>query len=72
MLKISEQKGVGDRYTLEQFYTLSSLFVDEVPQVREKILVKLHKVRIKLRFFRGIPSTVHNCSLSGLEQEHCH
>lgn len=44
MLKICEQKGVGDRYTLDQFYTLATLFVDPVPQVREKILLKLHKV----------------------------
>ncbi len=43
MLKICEQKGVGDRYNLEQFYTLASLFTDPVPQVREKILAKLHK-----------------------------
>jgi sister-chromatid-cohesion protein PDS5 len=45
MLKICEQKGVGDRYTLEQFYTLSTLFIDPVPEVRERMLSKLHKVR---------------------------
>ena len=45
ILKICEQKGVGDKYTLEQFYTFSRLFVDPVPQVRERILIKLHKVK---------------------------
>ena len=45
ILKICEQKGVGDKYTLEQFYTFSRLFTDPVPQVRERILIKLHKVR---------------------------
>ena len=49
ILKICEQKGVGDKYTLEQFYTFSRLFVDPVPQVRERILIKLHKVREKER-----------------------
>ena len=44
ILKICEQKGVGDKYTLEQFYTFSQLFIDPVPQVRERILMKLHKV----------------------------
>ena len=47
--KICEQKGVGDKYTLEQFYTFSRLFVDPVPQVRERILIKLHKVRERER-----------------------
>ncbi|CAB4062469.1 PDS5 [Lepeophtheirus salmonis] len=50
MLKICEQKGVGDEYSLEQFYNLSKLMVDEVPQVREKFLIKLHK-----GLGRGIP-----------------
>uniref|UniRef100_A0A0K2UC00 Sister chromatid cohesion protein PDS5 homolog BAlike [Bombus terrestris] n=1 Tax=Lepeophtheirus salmonis TaxID=72036 RepID=A0A0K2UC00_LEPSM len=53
MLKICEQKGVGDEYSLEQFYNLSKLMVDEVPQVREKFLIKLHK-----GLGRGIP---HKC-----------
>ena len=44
-LKICEEQGVGDKYNLEQFYTLGSLFTDPVPQVREKIILKLHKVR---------------------------
>ena len=44
-LKICEEEGVGDKYSLEQFYTLGSLFTDPVPQVREKIILKLHKVR---------------------------
>ena len=35
---------MGDKYTLEQFYTFSRLFVDPMPQVRERILIKLHKV----------------------------
>ncbi len=56
MIKISEQKGVGDRYNLEQFYMLSTLFVDPVPQVREKILGKLHKVRILLSCAPGVTS----------------
>eukprot|EP00096_Caligus_rogercresseyi_P009881 TRINITY_DN3454_c0_g1_i3.p1 TRINITY_DN3454_c0_g1~~TRINITY_DN3454_c0_g1_i3.p1 ORF type:complete len:1298 (-),score=389.78 TRINITY_DN3454_c0_g1_i3:131-4024(-) len=68
MLKICEQKGVGNEYSLEQFYNLSTLLVDEVPQVRERFLIKLHK-----GLGRGIP---HKClplefiglySLAGLD-----
>ena len=44
MLKICEQKGVGDVYTVEQFYNLSQLATDEVKQVRELFVTKLHKV----------------------------
>ena len=44
MLKICEQKGVGDVYTLEQFYNLSQLVVDDVKEVREIFVAKLHKV----------------------------
>ena len=44
MLKICEQKGVGDVYTVEQFYNLSQLVVDDVKQVREQFVAKLHKV----------------------------
>ncbi|XP_059079430.1 sister chromatid cohesion protein PDS5 homolog B-B-like isoform X2 [Tigriopus californicus] len=51
ILKICEQKGVGDKYTLDQFYTLSTLFTDPIPQVRERILIKLHK-----GLGRGIPN----------------
>ncbi|KAJ8925853.1 hypothetical protein NQ315_009705 [Exocentrus adspersus] len=43
MLKVCEQKGVGDQYTAEQFYNLSQLMVDEVKQVRETFAMKLHK-----------------------------
>lgn len=43
MLKVCEQKGVGDQYTAEQFYNLSLLMVDEVKQVREIFAAKLHK-----------------------------
>ncbi|XP_019881586.2 sister chromatid cohesion protein PDS5 homolog B isoform X1 [Aethina tumida] len=43
MLKVCEQKGVGDQYTAEQFYNLSQLMVDEVKQVRETFAAKLHK-----------------------------
>ncbi|XP_018561766.1 sister chromatid cohesion protein PDS5 homolog B [Anoplophora glabripennis] len=43
MLKVCEQKGVGDQYTAEQFYNLSQLMVDEVKQVREIFSAKLHK-----------------------------
>ena len=43
MLKISEQKGVGDQFTTEQFYNLGKLVTDPVPQVREQFLAKLHK-----------------------------
>jgi len=53
MLKICEQKGVGDQFTTEQFYNLSKLIIDPVEQVREKFLVKLHK-----GLGRGIP---HKC-----------
>ncbi|XP_013182149.1 PREDICTED: sister chromatid cohesion protein PDS5 homolog B [Papilio xuthus] len=51
MLKICEQKGVGDQYTAEQFYNLSHLMIDEVPQVRELFAAKLHKGLSK-----GIPN----------------
>ena len=44
MLKICEQKGVGDVYTVEQFYNLSQLATDDVKQVRELFVTKLHKV----------------------------
>ncbi|CAG9762008.1 unnamed protein product [Ceutorhynchus assimilis] len=43
MLKVCEQKGVGDQYTAEQFYKLSQLMCDEVKQVREIFAAKLHK-----------------------------
>ncbi|XP_072386010.1 sister chromatid cohesion protein PDS5 homolog B isoform X2 [Diabrotica undecimpunctata] len=43
MLKVCEQKGVGDQYTAEQFYNLSQLMTDEVKQVREIFANKLHK-----------------------------
>ncbi|TMW43650.1 hypothetical protein DOY81_011270 [Sarcophaga bullata] len=53
MLKVCEQKGVGDQYTAEQFYSLSQLMCDPVPQVREMFARKLHKGLNK-----GLPS---NC-----------
>lgn len=43
MLKICEQKGVGDQFTAEQFYNLSQLMVDEVKEVREAFSNKLHR-----------------------------
>lgn len=51
MLKVCEQKGVGDQYTAEQFYNLSQLMCDEVKQVREIFATKLHKGLNK-----GLPS----------------
>ena len=53
MLKISEQKGVGDQFTTEQFYTLAKLVTDPVIQVREHFMSKLHR-----GLGRGIP---HKC-----------
>jgi sister-chromatid-cohesion protein PDS5 len=53
MLKICEQKGVGDQFTAEQYYNLSRLMQDPVPQVKEQFLFKLHK-----GLGRGIP---HKC-----------
>ena len=53
MLKISEQKGVGDQFTSEQFFNLGKLVMDPVPQVREQFLGKVHK-----GLSRGIP---HKC-----------
>uniref|UniRef100_A0A1I8NDQ3 Uncharacterized protein n=1 Tax=Musca domestica TaxID=7370 RepID=A0A1I8NDQ3_MUSDO len=53
MLKICEQKGVGDQYTAEQYYSLAQLMCDPVPQVREMFARKLHKGLNK-----GLPS---NC-----------
>lgn len=51
MLKICEQKGVGDQYSPEQFYNLSQLMIDDVPQVREHFIQKLHK-----GLGRGLPN----------------
>ncbi|XP_023710496.1 sister chromatid cohesion protein PDS5 homolog B isoform X1 [Cryptotermes secundus] len=51
MLKICEQKGVGDQFNAEQFYHLSLLMTDEIPQVREIFAAKLHKGLSK-----GIPN----------------
>ncbi|XP_046390975.1 sister chromatid cohesion protein PDS5 homolog A isoform X2 [Ischnura elegans] len=50
MLKVCEQKGVGDQFTAEQFYNLSLLMNDEVLNVRETFASKLHK-----GLSRGIP-----------------
>ncbi len=50
MLKICEQKGVGDQFTAEQYYNLSRLMQDKVPQVKEQFLYKLHK-----GLGRGVP-----------------
>jgi len=50
MLKICEQKGVGDEYTVEQYYTLSQLAMDPVKQVRSRFIAKLHK-----GLARGVP-----------------
>nr|XP_045585415.1 sister chromatid cohesion protein PDS5 homolog B-B-like [Procambarus clarkii]XP_045585416.1 sister chromatid cohesion protein PDS5 homolog B-B-like [Procambarus clarkii] len=70
MLKICEQKGVGDQFTSEQFYNLSLLMNDDCPQVRERFAIKLHK-----GLARGIP---HKClpldfmgfyALAGLETD---
>lgn len=43
MLKICEQKGVGDQFTVEQFYALSLLIADDIPEVRERFAAKLHR-----------------------------
>lgn len=43
MLKVCEQKGVGDQFSTDQFYLLSSLMIDPVIQVRELFAKKLHK-----------------------------
>ena len=51
MLKVCEQKGVGDQYTAEQFYNLSQLMADEVKEVREIFAMKLHK-----GLGRGLPN----------------
>ncbi|XP_055601218.1 sister chromatid cohesion protein PDS5 homolog B [Uranotaenia lowii] len=53
MLKICEQKGVGDQYIVEQFYNLSHLMSDPVSEVRDIFVKKLHKGLNK-----GIP---HKC-----------
>ena len=68
ILKICEQKGVGDKYTLEQFYTFSRLFVDPVPQVRERILIKLHKVREKSIIASPHPSFSNPALYDGIPQ----
>uniref|UniRef100_A0A1B6DQW8 Uncharacterized protein n=1 Tax=Clastoptera arizonana TaxID=38151 RepID=A0A1B6DQW8_9HEMI len=70
MLKICEQKGVGDQFSAEQFYNLSQLMADEVPNVREIILNKLHK-----GLGRGLPNKCLPLDfmgfyvLTGLEQD---
>eukprot|EP00088_Acartia_fossae_P068134 TRINITY_DN857_c0_g1_i5.p1 TRINITY_DN857_c0_g1~~TRINITY_DN857_c0_g1_i5.p1 ORF type:complete len:1163 (-),score=343.93 TRINITY_DN857_c0_g1_i5:589-3927(-) len=43
ILKICEQKGVGDMVAVNHMYNLAELAADPVPQVREKIIKKLHK-----------------------------
>ena len=53
VLKICEQKGVGDQLSAEQFYNLSQIMYDESPEVREAFMKKLHKGLSK-----GIPD---NC-----------
>lgn len=50
MLKICEQQGVGDQFTADQFYILSQLMIDPIPQVREIFVRKLHK-----GLYKGIP-----------------
>ena len=50
MLKICEQKGVGDQFTVEQYYNLSTLVSDPVKQVRTRFIAKLHK-----GLARGVP-----------------
>ncbi|CAL8109843.1 unnamed protein product [Orchesella dallaii] len=53
MLKICEQKGVGDQFTAVQFCSLAKLMNDEVIEVRTRFANKLHK-----GLARGIP---HKC-----------
>jgi len=55
MLKICEQKGVGDVYTVDQFYNLSQLAIDDVKQVRELFISKLHKGLAKGVPFKCLP-----------------
>ncbi|EDW00733.1 sister chromatid cohesion protein PDS5 homolog B [Drosophila grimshawi] len=43
MLKVCEQKGVGDQYSAEQYLQLSQLMEDPVLEVREIFARKLHK-----------------------------
>ncbi|XP_062127886.1 LOW QUALITY PROTEIN: sister chromatid cohesion protein PDS5 homolog B [Drosophila sulfurigaster albostrigata] len=43
MLKVCEQKGVGDQYSAEQYLHLSQLMQDQVLEVREIFARKLHK-----------------------------
>ena len=43
MLKICEQKGVGDQFTVDQFYSLAFLLADDMPEVRERFAAKLHR-----------------------------
>lgn len=53
MLKICEQRGVGDQFTADQFCSLAKLMNDEVMEVRTRFSNKLHK-----GLSRGIP---HKC-----------
>jgi sister-chromatid-cohesion protein PDS5 len=70
MLKICEQKGVGDVYTVEQFYNLSQLVVDDVKQVREQFVAKLHKGLAKGVPFKCLPLDFMGFYvLSGLETD---
>lgn len=43
MLKICQQRGVGDQFTVDQFYRVSFLLADDVAQVRQKFAAKLHR-----------------------------
>ncbi|KAK6618691.1 hypothetical protein RUM43_013082 [Polyplax serrata] len=70
MLRISEQKGVGDQFNAEQFYDLSHLMVDEVPQVREIFSAKLHKGLSQPLPGRCLPLDFMGIyALAGLEQD---
>ena len=54
ILKICEQKGVGDIVNVGHFYNLAGLVDDPVPQVRERIIAKLHK-GFKTFPFKSLP-----------------
>ena len=50
MLKVCEQQGVGDEYTVDQLYNLSILVTDELKEVRQTFVSKLQK-----GLARGVP-----------------
>ena len=70
MLKICEQKGVGDQFTVRQFYCLARLIADGVSEVRERFAAKLHRRQHRSWPLRSLPLDFMGVyALAGTEQD---